>query len=152
MSKNKATPESITLRPSLKFYKDVDPGLYNTLKALPEQIRGEFIHSMLTRAAVGVATPLNPLPAPFPPSGGSQVLPALVSAGADRPSPTTIETDTASSLAKDSAKPVPSTAPPPLVGNERLEREDATRALDAVWGDVGDAFDYAMQSNSNAGT
>jgi hypothetical protein len=150
----KATPlESVTVRPSLKFYKDVDPGLYSTLTLLPEQIRGEFIHSMLTRSAVGVATPLQPLPDTRLVPAAFQVAPTIIS-GRDRPSEAAIENETPEARSLPSINSALSATKSPSRETERTKVEESyglsnapasstPRGLDAIWGDVGDAFDYS---------
>jgi hypothetical protein len=152
MSRKTALPESVTVRPSLKFYKDVDPGLYNTLTSLPEQIRGEFIHSMLTRSAVGVATPLQPLPDTRPLPGTFQAAPSVISK--DRPSGDAVQSEKEAPRFLPSMKSAQSVTKHPSLEDERMQVDglsdlsDATvgsapRGLDAIWGDVGDAFDYS---------
>lgn len=65
MGQNKAA-RYVEVRARLRFHEDLDPGLYDLISGTPQGLRGELLHTLLTRAAptMGLQTRV-PCPAPF---------------------------------------------------------------------------------------
>lgn len=84
MNTSKRSTQTITIRPRLTVHRVLDPLLYDTLEAIPERLRGDFILYVLQRAARGDAHPMRPHEAAYhasPPAPS-----ASVPAADDRPS------------------------------------------------------------------
>lgn len=132
----------VEVRARLRFHEDLDTGLYELISSTPEGLRGELLHTLLTRAAptMGLQTKV-PWPAPF------QTTAASSAATANAPAAETQQVAVVREP-KQSAPPPTSTEPTPakhqhstdISGNRFAGMEALGIRSQADWDDT---FDYS---------
>lgn len=159
----KLSSESITVRPTLKVFKALSPGLYNSLIALPDNVRSEYILEMLKWASVNME---SPAPAHSASDGSVRVPLPSSPYGATPPD----ASDTTTSNRARTATPLTSAHPEihaaTNVAAEKSRRKEAVveeaglldspRGLEVLGfstlADLGDVFDYSTPPSPRSGT